>query len=70
MRSPAEALKDPRPGDVFGIGSSKLTVKEAGNNFRYNFDGWLCDAPIPHDPSDWREWWADLTSELEVLHVS
>lgn len=72
MRSAADALSDPRPGDVFRVGKGRVEIITAGKlGFGFKYEGPGCNAPpMPQWDEDWRGPWRKYAATAEVLHVA
>jgi hypothetical protein len=72
MRTASDVLTSPKPGDVVKIGESLLTISRADEDFAYSFSGFMVDAPLgaANAYPSWREWWADVAKNAEVIHVA
>lgn len=71
-RTAEDALKDPRPGDVFRVrkGITKFITADKCR-FGYKYEGPGSDAPpMPQWDEDWRGPWRKYAADAEVLHVA
>lgn len=73
MRSPADALKDPRPGDVVKVGkgwSRRVTMRgDFGVEFYSSFGNRGQTISGPHRQSI-QDWQLNTSHGSEVLHVA
>ncbi len=72
MRTPTDALRDPRPGDVFRVREGVTRISKATDSeLSYFYDGPLRDMPRKMAwQKDWRGPWQEYAANAEVLHVA